>query len=169
MRKYILIAAMLCCISCGKSQQVTRVSQAEAQEGKTPEAVAYNFATSIIEEDFAQTVELMSAAYFFNLMPILLLDGVPMEQLFSSEYTHDIVDMRPVVKMGYEVVITDSHAIEASNDVEELEYDGAEYSVTLRCADANDKFYDGSQGDYDTETTVFLVQEEEGWRVLGFK
>lgn len=174
MKKALVILSVLCCMACSNSQQskeIIRLDQAEINECKTPNAVAYRFVTSIIEEDYATAVEMMSSRYFFELMPILFYDGVPIEQLFSSEYTHDIVDMRPVVEQGYEVVITDSHPVDPEKNVSENSEseEPATYSVTFGCADANNKLYNGKKDNYDTETTVLLIQEDEDWRVLEFK
>lgn len=171
MKKLILILALFGCSYCSHSQQIVRLNQSEISENKTPSAVAYNFVTSIIEEDYAKAVELMSTRYFFELMPALIMDGIPINQLFSTAYTHEIVDMRPVVELGYNVVITERHPIDSKTDKEKAsEFDGLPaYSISFGCADANNKFYDGSHGKYDVETTVFLIQEEGEWKIFGFE
>lgn len=171
MKKSFLILLIIFCSCFGYAQQVERLSNAEIEANETPKAVAYNFVTSIINENYAQTVELMTLGFFFELMPGLFGEGIPIEQLFSREYMHDIVDMRPVVKLGYEVVITDSWELDSDKYFE----DGSKYkgepafSVSFNCVDANNNFYDGSHGEYDTTARVMLVKEEGVWKVFGFK
>ena len=43
------------------------------------------------------------------------------------------------------------------------------YAFKFDCADANNKLYDGSQGQYDTDVTVMVVKEKGLWKVFGFK
>ena len=171
MKKVVLILSMLICVGWGYSQQIERLSESEIEANETPKAVAYNFVTSIINEDYAKTVDLMTLGFFFELMPSLFGEGIPIDQLFSNKYMHDIVDMRPVVKLGYEVVITDSWELESDKYFEEdSKYYGAPaISVSFNCADANNNFYDGKHGEYDTTARVLLVKEDGLWKVFGFK
>lgn len=168
MKKVLLILFVFSCSCCCFAQQVLRLNQDEIKANGTPEAVAYNFVRSVIHEDYAQTVELMSLDLFFNTV---LLEKKPPEVLFSSEYTHDIVDMRPVVKMGYEVVITDIQPLDPAGffDEDSKYYNEPLFGVWFDCADANDQFYDGSKGQFDTDTKVLVVKEGDSWKVLGFK
>jgi hypothetical protein len=104
-------------------------------------------------------------------MPGLFGEGIPIDQLFSTEYTHTIVDMRPVVKLGYEVVAVDCSAFDTKSYFREgSQYRGEPaYSVTFDCFDANNKMYDGSHGQYDTDVTVRVVKEDGAWKVFGFE
>lgn len=171
MRKCFLFFLVLFFSCGGFAQHIDRLNKAEIDVNETPHAVAYNFVTSIITEDYTQTMALMTSGLFFELMPDLLGEGVTINQLFSTEYMHDVVDMRPVVKLGYEVVIVASLAF---NSVEYFEEDSkyrgqTAYGFKFDCADANNKLYDGSQGQYDTDVTVMVVKEDGKWKVLGFK
>lgn len=171
-KKTIIILLLLLCSGWwGYAQHIERLSKAEIEANKTPRAAAYNFVTSVITENYAQTVELMTLGLFFELMPDLFGEGIPINQLFSMEYMHDIVDMRPVVKLGYEVVIVASQDINSEEYFEEgSKYRGQPaYAFKFDCADANNKLYDGSQGQYDTDVTVMVVIEEGKWKVFGFK
>ena len=172
MKKAIIILfVFFCSACCGYAQNIERLSKAEIEANETPRAVAYNFVTSIITENYAQTVELMTLGLFFELMPDLFGEGIPINQLFSTEYMHDIVEMRPVVKLGYEVVIVASRDIDSKEFFEEgSKYRGQPaYAFKFDCADANNKLYDGSHGQYDTDVTVVVVKEEGKWKVFGFK
>lgn len=172
MRRILFVTSIIfACVSCIAQQSIERLSLAEISENSTPKAVAYNFVTSVIEERYHTTVELMTLGYFFELMPDLFGDGIPINQLFSSEYTHNIVDMRPVVKLGYELVITDSQPLDTEEYFEEgSKYRGAPaFSITFNCADTNNNFYDGSHGSYDTDVTIRVVKEDDKWRVFGFE
>ena len=108
MKKAIVVFTVIFCSYVCCAQQILRLNQEEIKANETPQAVAYNFVKSIIFEDYANAVELMSLDYFFELMPTLFVEQVPIDRLFSSEYTHKIVDMRPVVNLGYEVAITET-------------------------------------------------------------
>lgn len=172
MRRILFVTSIIfACVSCIAQQSIERLSPAEISENSTPKVVAYNFVTSVIEENYHTTVELMTLGYFFELMPDLFGEGIPINQLFSPEYMHDIVDMRPVVKLGYEVVIVASQDIDSEEYFEEgSKYRGqSAYAFKFDCADANNKFYDGSQGQYDTDVTVMVVKEVGKWKVFGFK
>lgn len=155
-----------------RSEQVTEESgQTESPEKEAAREAAYRFVMSIVNENYAEAVELMTLEYFFQLMPGLFGDGIPIDELFSSEYTHNIVDMRPVVKMGYQVVAVDCSAFDTNTYFQEgSKYKGQPaYSVTFDCFDANNKKYDGSQGQFDTDVTVKVVKEEGVWKVFGFE
>lgn len=172
MRRILFVTSIIfACVSCIAQQSIERLSPVEISENNTPKVVAYNFVTSVIEERYHTTVELMTLGYFFELMPDLFGEGIPINQLFSPEYMHDIVDMRPVVKLGYEVVIVASQDINSEEYFEEgSKYRGQPaYAFKFDCADANNKFYDGSQGQYDTDVTVMVVIEEGKWKVFEFK
>lgn len=84
---------------------------------------------------------------------------------------HDIVDMRPVVKMGYEIVVTNSSNL----DIEEYfksqgkqnPYKGLPgLSISFNCTDSNGNLYEGK---YDTSTRILLVNINGKWKVFGFK
>lgn len=172
MRRILFVTSIIfACVSCIAQQSIERLSPVEISENNTPKVVAYNFVTSVIEERYHTTVELMTLGYFFELMPDLFGEGIPINQLFSPEYMHDIVDMRPVMKLGYEVVIVASQDINSEEYFEEgSKYRGQPaYAFKFDCADANNKFYDGSQGQYDTDVTVMVVIEEGKWKVFEFK
>lgn len=166
---YIFFALLL---SCTHAQQVERLNPAKIEENVTPRAVAYNFVTSIITEEYATAFEQMTDEYFFQLMPALIGEGIPPSELFSSQYTHKIVDMRPVVQLGYEVVLTECKELKSETFFDdESNYKGLPASsVSFTCVDSQNKRYDGSRGQYDTEVTILLVRNEENkWKVLGFE
>lgn len=183
MRSFLRLAfvlVLLVFVGCGSKTQTTanepvrgagRIGQQEIDIGEQPRTVAYKFVMGIVEENYVDAVELMSLELFFNLMPLLVLEEVPIDQLFSTEYGHKIVDMRPVVKMGYEVVVTSVQDIDSQNYFEEgSRYrDEPAFRVSLNCADANGKIYDGSQGSYDTEVHVVIVSEDDEWKVYNFE
>ena len=149
--KISLIAAIALAINgCGsknssqttnhRSGQVTEESgQTESLEKEAAREAAYQFVMNIVNENYAEAVELMTLEYFFQLMPGLFGEGIPIDELFSSEYTHNIVDMRPVVKMGYEVVAVDCSTFDSKTYFQEgSKYKGQPaYSVTFDCFDAN--------------------------------
>lgn len=155
-----------------RPEQVTEEpSQTESPEKEAAREAAYQFVMNIVNENYAEAVKSMTLEYFFQLMPGLFGEGIPIEVLFSSEYTHNMVDMRPVVKQGYEVQAVDCSAFDTKTYFQEgTKYRGQPaYSVTFDCFDANNKKYDGSQGQYDTDVTVRVVKEEGVWKIFGFE
>ena len=176
----LITVIALAITSCGSKIQTTnnqpeqvtnRSGQSESGEEKAAREAACQFVMNIVNENYAEVVELMTLEYFFQLMPGLFGEGIPIDELFSSEYTHDIVDMRPVVQLGYEVVAIDCSTFDTKTYFEEgSKYRGQPaYSVTFDCFDANNKKYDGSHGQYDTDVTVRVVKEDGLWKVFGFE
>lgn len=167
MKKSLLISFIIFLFSCSNAQQVKKLEDIEIKENKTPCAVAYNFITSIISENYGTTIEQITDEYFFNLMPALIIEGLPPSQVFS---TPNIIDIRNVMKHGYSVVITKNEPFDSNAYFEDdSNYKGLPaFKVTFACADANNKIYDGSNGDYDAVTTVMLVKKNEVWKVIGF-
>ena len=87
MRKILFfICLFFACVFCNAQHNIERLSPAEISENSTPKAVAYNFVTSIITEDYGKAVELMTLDLFFKLMPGLFGEGIPINQLFSAEH-----------------------------------------------------------------------------------
>lgn len=149
-------------------QEIQGTSQSESPEKEAARTVAYQFVMGVVNENYIEVAEWMSLEYFFKLMPVLMDEGI--DSLFSTEYTHKIVDMRPVVAMGYEVVATDIQSIDSKSFFgESSKYKNASaFKVSFDCADANSKFYDNSKGEYDTSVTVIVVKEDGVWKVWDF-
>lgn len=171
MKKAIVVFTVIFCSYVCCAQQILRLNQEEIKANETPQAVAYNFVKSIIFEDYANAVELMSLDYFFELMPTLFVEQVPIDRLFSSEYTHKIVDMRPVVNLGYEVAITETQLLDPNEFFDEDSKYRAEpaYFISFCCADDKGHLYDGKHGKYDTDVKVMIVREDDVWKVNGFE
>lgn len=171
MKKVSLVILALLFSYCCYSQQIERLSPEEISGNETPRAAAYHFVTDIVEENYPDAVELMSLEMFFNMMPLLIEEGVPIDQVFSTDYIHKIVDMRPVVKMGYSVVVTGVKDIDSGTFFNEgSSYrEAPAFRISLNCANANDELYDGSKGDYDTTVDVIIVKEDNEWKVFGFE
>ena len=171
-KTFLLIVTFLFSYGCF-AQQIERLSQKEISENETPRAVAYNFVKAIIDENYAKMYNLMTEEFRRDLESELE-SGVTLQTLFSSDNIHDIVEMRPVVKMGYEVVIYDSWVVNTDDFFgmygKENPYKGLPaFSVSFNCADAYNNFYDGTYGDYDTSARVLLVKKNGVWRVFMFK
>ena len=178
----LIVAIALATNNCGSKntsqtannqpEQVKKKSgQSESSEEEAARLAAYQFVMGIVNENYAEVVELMTLEYFFQLMPGLFGEGIPIDQLFSTEYTHSIVDMRPVVKLGYEVTSIDCSTFDTKSYFREGSKYRSEpaYSVTFDCFDANNKKYDGSHGQYDTDVTVRVVKENGVWKVFEFE
>lgn len=147
------------------AQNIERLGNDTIEVNEDAGTIAYDFVMSVINEDYDNAVELMSARYYYTLMR-LFFEGVTINQIFSTEYTHKIVDMRPVVKLGYEVMVTDVQTIKSDTFI----YSGRSiYHVSLDCVNKQNEFYDGSKGDYDTSVTVTVIEENGELRVLGFE
>lgn len=79
----------------------------EIEECRTAESVAWNFITSIVEKQWNKMEQLMAPLYKYQLRQDMNSEGLyDYNQVFSSEYIHDITDIRPLLAMGYKLVIT---------------------------------------------------------------
>lgn len=171
MKNFFVILSVVVCPLLISAQTIERLSKSEISENETPRAVAYNFVLSIINEDYLKMYSLMTAEFRSDLNTALVSENMSCSQLFSPDNMHDIVGMRPVVKMGYDVVITNSWILN-QNDVARYSenYVGLPaFSVSFNCVDAYNNFYDDTYGAYDTTARVLLVKQEGEWKVFGFK
>lgn len=182
MKKTVLILSVFFCSFGGNAQQIVRLNPNEIETNETPQAVAYNFVMSIINEDYDMTRGLITPyfqgmidrwAYEAGVPEEEIMSGKTVERLFSGEYfMNDIMGMRPVIKKGYDLVITDSFEEDLSRyfSDDENPYEGYRaYSVSFTCADAKDNIYDGKYGEYDITTRVVLLYQHGRWMVLFFK
>lgn len=175
MKKSILILFVLLYACCCHAQSIERLSKIEIEENETPRAVAYNFVKSIIEENYVRMYLFTTPQFRAELQEWKKDVGVEeMRDLFTLDHMHDIVGMRPVVNMGYDVVIYDSRILDTDKyfDMygEQNPYAGLPaYSVSFTCAAANGDLYDGTYGEYDVTTRVLLVKVDGKWKVFGFK
>ena len=157
------------------AQQIERLSQKEIKECETPRAVAYKFAQYVINQNAVGIAFLSTDEFYVELKEWEKNAGVSsLKQLFTRDHMHDIVDMGPVVKMGYDIVISDSWILDLDKHFgmygEPNPYKGCPgYSVSLTCADANNNIYDGTYGDYDITARILLVKDQGHWKVFGFK
>lgn len=174
MKKAILIISVMLCTFGAAAQQIERLSKAEIEANETPRAVAYNFVNYIIEQDYVRMYMLITPHFRTGLKDWAQSEGVELTQLFTRDHMHDIVDMRPVVQMGYDVVIYNSWIVNTDDYFgmygETNPYKGLPaFSVSFTCADANNNIYDGTYGDYDITARVLLVKIDGKWKVFGFK
>ncbi len=175
MKNVFLILSVFLCSYCCFAQQIERLSKREIEENESHRAVAYNFVTSIIEQDYVRMNMLVTDSFRAELQEWQKMDGVEeLNELFTPDHMHDIVDMRPVVNMGYDVVLYDSWILDTDlffyRYGEPNPYEGLPaYSVSFTCADSNNEIYDGSCGKYDVTARVLLVEIDDHWKVFGFK
>jgi len=153
------------------AQNIERLSEQEINACETPHSVAYNFVMSIINQDYTKMESLMTSEYLNEMKEGLKKEGITWAKLFSSEYVHDIVEMRPVIKIGYSVVITDFYVTDTDKFYgmygEKSPYSGMPaFSVFFNCADSQDNIY---FGDYDTTARILLVEKNGKWQVFAFK
>jgi hypothetical protein len=172
-KSFLVVVAIMAVsfTSVCKSQPIERLSEKEINTCETHHSVAYNFVMSIIQQDYKKMESLMTWQY---LLKEIDLEGLTWEKLYSGEYVHDIVEMRPVVKAGYSVIITNSYVLDTDKYFgmygEENPYAGLPaVSVSFNCADSQDNIYDGKYGQYDTTARILLVEQNGKWKVFGFK
>ena len=61
-----------------RPEQVTeKLAQTESPEKEAAREAAYQFVMNIVNENYAEVVELMTLEYFFQLMPGLFGEGIP--------------------------------------------------------------------------------------------
>lgn len=172
MKKIVCLLTLSLFAFAAHTQQIERLSDAEIKGYKTPKSVAYNFVMSIINERYTKMQLLMTLDYRDELKEEM--GEKTFQTYFSRGNLHDIVDMRPVVKMGYDVVITGCYEINTDNYFERQgkfnPYKGLPaLSISFDCADSNNNLYDDSKGRYDTDTKVLVVKIGDEWNVFGFK
>ncbi len=174
MKKALLITISLI-LSWGCYAQIERLSQKEIKECETPRAVAYKFVKYDIDRNTVGIAFLSTELFYNELQEWAQSAGVnSLKQLLTRDYMHDIVDMGPVVKMGYDIVISDSYILDLDKHFamygKPNPYKGCPgFSVSFTCADANNNIYDGTYGNYDVTARVLLVNYKGGWKVFGFK
>ena len=175
MKKTFLIFLIILVSYCCCAQQIERLSHREIEEDETPRAVAYNFVKYVIDRNNVGIYLHTTHLFYEELLEWKESAGVEnLKELFTRDYMHDIVDMGPVVKMGYDIVIYDSWILDTDKYYgtygETNPYAGLPaFSVSFTCADANDNIYDGTYGEYDVTTRVLLVKVDNKWKVFGFK
>ena len=163
----LLIIAILFGISTTYAQRV--LSPSEIRECRTAESVAWNFITSIVEKQWSTMEELMAPLYRYQFCQDMNNEGLcDYDQVFNSDYIHDITEMRPLLAIGYKLVITDVYTMvygtQYSND---LPYKGWNaISVCFYC-DRGNSPYENTQ--YDSDARIILVQIDGDWRVADFK
>lgn len=173
-KTFILLTSLFLSIGCF-AQQIERLSQKEIKECETPRAVAYKFAEYVIKQNTVGIAFLSTEQFYEELQERAQSAGVnSLKQLFTRDHMHDIVDMGPVVKMGYELVIKDSWILDLDKHFgmygESNPYKGCPgYSVSLTCVDSNNNIYDGTYGNYDVTARILLVKYKGSWRVFGFR
>ncbi|MDR1348838.1 MAG: hypothetical protein LBJ63_10540 [Prevotellaceae bacterium] len=157
-KKFLVIAVAI--LSVGftticKAQNIERLPQITDDYEIYPKQVATIFVMSIINKDYVKMESQMTSQFKNELRKILRENNLTMDKLFTEENCHDIVGMRPVVKMGYNIVITNAYRNEKG-----------EFSVSFNCVDNNNNFYNG---DHDTTTRVVLIWQDDRWLVSYFK
>lgn len=162
-----LIICILFGINMSYAQRVLPAS--EIKECRTAESVAWNFITSIVEKQWNKMEQLMAPLHKYQLRQDMNSEGLyDYNQVFSSEYIHDIIDMRPLLAMGYKLVITDVYTmVYGSQNLDDLPYKGWNaVSVCFNCDQGNSS-YKNTQ--YDPSAHIILVQIDGNWRVAGFR
>lgn len=173
MKKFLLITMFVAvaCL-CNAQYSVERLDAKEISANQTPRAVAYNFVKSIIDMDYERMYQYVTSEYVVALKEYAEKRGMSVPELFSGTEFHDVVDMRQVLKLGYDVVITSSYDMETDIYFKDGKnpYNGMPaMSVKFNCMDSRGNLYDGLQGDYDTTARVMLVKQNGVWKVFGLK
>lgn len=143
-------------------------SQLDALDNPTD--VARTFVESIINKKYSDAFYLLTDKFRTEIYSEV--NNNESELIETLEQGHDIIGMRPLLKMGYHLVITEERSTDL-NDVyamygETNPYDSADgRSISFDCADQNDELYSGY--DYDSNTRILLVQENGKWRIFMWK
>lgn len=157
------------------AQQIERLGKSEIEANETSQAVAYNFAMSIINKDYPKMFELATPEYRTIVQDAMKeFEAATVEQFFSGEiFDADIVGMRYVMeKGGYEVAVKDVYETDISLffQDEPNPFEGLpSICVKLLCVDADNNPYVRAKGDYDSNASVYLVKKDGVWRVFTFK
>ena len=162
-----LLICILFGINMSYAQRVLPAS--EIEECRTPESAAWKVITSIVEKQWNKMEQLMAPLYKYQLRQDMNREGLyDYNQVFSSEYIHDITDMRPLLAMGYKLVITNVYTmVYGSQYSNNFPYKGWNaVSVCFYCDQGNSS-YENTR--YDPSARIILVQIDGNWRVAGFK
>lgn len=163
---HFLIICILFGINMSYAQRVLPAS--EIEECRTAESVSWNFITSIVEKQWNKMENLMTPWFKYQLRQDMNGEGLnDYNQVFSSEHIHDITDMRQLLAMGYNLVITNVYTmvLDKYKNSNNLPYKDA-ISVCFYC-DRGNSSYENTQ--YDPDTRIILVYIDGNWKVAGFK
>lgn len=172
------IGLIILLIMCAKIMNAQILSTDEISECKTVQAVAWNFVMSIVEEDYGLMEKLMAPDYKKDLKNNMLKAGISSyKELFTPKYLHDIVGMRPLLKNGYQLTITQvypmKHGVYYSDEIY-IPYKGWDaISVCFDCEPyeliESVDFQNENQEVIDSTARIILVCIENKWLVVGFK
>ena len=153
------------------AQEYHSLSSGEIAECKSPQAVAWNFVMSIVNEDYARMESLCEKAYVNEMREWMRADGIASySQIYTEEVIHDICGMRPVLREGWQLVCDDEYY----HDVARYDRDGS-YNGLKGCSVSFDCMKDGQiyswsdNREHDTTARVILVNKDNKWQVIGFK
>ena len=163
----ILIIFIVFGINISYAQRV--LSASEINECRTAESVAWNFITSIVEKRWTTMEQLMAPLYKKQFRQEMSNEGIyDYNQVFSSDYIHDITEMRPLLARGYRLVITNVYTmVYGTQYSNKIPYKGWNaMSVCFDC-DRGNSSYENTL--YDSTARIILVQIDGNWRVADFK
>lgn len=153
------------------AQSYHSLNSDEINECKTPQAIAWNFVMSVINQDYYQMESLCDRLFLKELHDWMKEEGVSSyNQLFTEEKIHDIVGMRPVMREGWRLVCEDEYYHDLSGyDIDDDYKKLQACSVRFNCMKDNQIYSWQSNTEHDTTARVILVYKGDKWHVIGFK
>ncbi len=153
------------------AQSYHSLNSDEIKECKTPQAIAWNFVMSIVNQDYYRMEPLCDRLFLKELHDWMKEEGVSSyNQLFTEEKVHDIVGIRPVMREGWRLVCADEYYYDLSGYAIDDDYKSLQAcSVSFNCMKDNQIYSWQSNKEHDTTARVILVYKDEKWQVIGFK
>ena len=170
--KRIKLGILCLCLSLGiAAQNYHSLSSSEIEECKTPQAIAWNFVMSIINQDYYRMESLCDKLFLNDLQEWMKQAGVTSYyQFFTEDKVHDIVGMRPVMREGWRLVCDDEYFHDLSDySVDEYYKSLQACSIHFNCMKNNQLYSWQSDRKHDTTARVILVYKDDKWQVIGFK
>ena len=176
LKKYITMKriklGMLCLwLSLSMSaQNYHTINSEEIEKCKTPQAIAWNFVMSIINQDYYRMESLCDKVFLNELQEEMKQVGASSYyQFFTEDIVHDIVGMRPVMREGWRLVCTDEYFHDLSRyNIDDYYKSLQACSVSFNCMKDN-QIYSWQSDAHDTTARVILVYKDDKWQVVGFK
>ncbi len=161
-KSFLLIALIISCIGLGKAQNCWTLDTRTIEKCERVEAVAWNYVMSIVNENYGLMEQFMASEYLIKMRNELQQAGLTYEQAYQPKRIHDFSDMRPLLKRGWHLVITDVRNQTVFYNNEEV----TGVSVSFNCANANNVLYpaDGMY-EHDSDGRVVLLSLYGVWKV----
>ena len=140
-------------------------------ECKSPQAVAWNFVMSVVNNDYDRMVSLADSSLVSGLDSMMKGEKLTSyKELFTEEYIDDISGMRPILQEGWQLVCDNGEYIDFSDYAVEDYYKKLKgFTIHFDCMKNGEMYSLQLVRKHDATVRVILVYIEDQWKVTGFK